>query len=70
MDKPYVYEIRIQGHLTDRWSRWFEGMAIDNLPCGETALRGAVVDQAALIGLLNKIQGLNLVLVSVNRMSA
>lgn len=69
MDEPHVYEIRIEGRLTECWSSWFEGMVIRNSPRGETTLRGTVVDQAALYGLLNKIQALNLTLVSVNRVA-
>jgi hypothetical protein len=69
MDKPSFYEIRVEGHLTDRWTDWFEGLAILNAPNGETTLSGMLSDQAALFGLLNKIQALNLVLISVNRSS-
>lgn len=70
MDEAHRYEICVEGHLTQRWAAWFEGMAIYNLPCGDTALRGTIVDQAALYGLLNKVQGLNLKLISVNRLSS
>ncbi|RPI31182.1 MAG: hypothetical protein EHM70_12100 [Chloroflexota bacterium] len=70
MDKPSFYEIRIEGgHLTDRWSEWFEGLAIHNDPDGGTTLSGALIDQAALMGVLGKIQALNLTLISVNRLS-
>lgn len=69
MKKTLIYEIRVEGHLTDRWSDWFEGLAIHNDPEGETTLSGPVSDQAALFGLLNKIHGLNLTLISVNRSS-
>jgi hypothetical protein len=67
MDKPSFYDIRVEGHLSDRWSDWFDGLAILNDPNGETILRGSFVDQAALFGTLTKIQGLNLILISVNR---
>lgn len=67
MDKPCFYEIRVEGHLTDRWSAWFEGLAIHPDPRGETMLSGSFVDQAALFGALNKIQALNLTLISVKR---
>jgi len=69
MDTPSFYEIRVEGHLTDRWTDWFEGLAIGNDPDGETTLSGMLSDQAALFGLLNKIQALNLVLISVSRSS-
>ena len=67
MDKPCVYEFRVEGHLTDRWSDWFEGLAIRNEPNGETTLRGPLTDQAALFSVLAKIHALNLVLVAVVR---
>ncbi len=67
MDRPYVYEIRVEGHLAERWSDWFDGLAICPQPNGETLLSGEISDQSALFGLLNKIQALHLVLVSVER---
>ncbi len=70
MDMPYIYEIRIEGHLSDRWSEWFEGLAIRNGPNGETTISGLLSDQAALIGVLTKIHALNLVLISVCRLSS
>jgi hypothetical protein len=69
MDKPRRYEIRISGHLADRWSDWFEGLAIRNDLSGETILSGTLVDQAALFGLLSKIHALNLTLISMNSLS-
>lgn len=69
MEKTCFYEIRIEGHLTERWSAWFEGLTIRNEQCGETLLSGSFVDQAALLGALNKIHALNLTLISVNRSS-
>jgi wyosine [tRNA(Phe)-imidazoG37] synthetase (radical SAM superfamily) len=70
MDTPCIYEIRVEGHLADRWSEWFEGLAICNELNGETTLRGTLVDQAALFGVLAKIHDLSLVLVSVHRILA
>jgi hypothetical protein len=70
MDKSKFYEIRIEGHLTDRWTDWFEGLTIRNEPTGETTLSGVLVDQAALMGALGKIQALNLTLISINRLSS
>ncbi len=66
-DKPIkeLYQIVIKGHLEKRWSQWFEGMKIQNLPGGETVLSGEVVDQAMLHGLLNKIRDLGIPLISV-----
>ncbi len=61
------YEICIGGRLDSSWSDWFDGL--DMRACGEnwTVLSGRVPDQAALLGILNKICRLNLPLVSVNQ---
>jgi hypothetical protein len=64
-DQPGLYEIRIKGHLGDKWADWFEELAITREDTGETLLRGPVVDQAALYGLLRKVRDLGLPLVSV-----
>jgi hypothetical protein len=64
-----VYEIRVEGHLPDRWSDWFEGLAIRNDASGETIMTGLLADQAALYGVLIKIHNLNLILLSVGRLS-
>ena len=69
MDTPNVYEIRIEGHLADRWFDWFDGMAICTDPDGQTLLTGLLTDQAALYGVLSKIHNLNLDLISVLRLS-
>ena len=66
-DKPWQCELRIKGHLDDRWADWFEGLTITREDNGETRLTGPVVDQAALHGLLKKVRDLGLPLVSVNR---
>ena len=39
-------EIRIQGHLDDRWSDWFGGLTITLEDNGDTLLTGPVIDQA------------------------
>jgi hypothetical protein len=67
MDKPFRYEIRVEGLLSERWSDWFDGLAICSEPEGETTLTGWIGDQTALFGVLGKIHALNLVLISVNR---
>jgi hypothetical protein len=69
IDIPRVYEIRVEGHLGDRWSEWFDGLTIRNDPNGETRLTGLISDQTALYGVLSKIHNLNLVLVSLVRLS-
>jgi len=70
MDTPFVYEIRVEGHLSDHWSAWFDGLKVQAEPNGEARLTGLLSDQAALYGVLAKIHNLNLVLVSVVRLSS
>ena len=62
-----VYQIRIQGHLGSEWTDWFEGLTITLEDNGETLLRGQVVDQAALYGLLRKVRDLGMPLLAVDR---
>ena len=69
MDNPRFYEIRVAGHLTDQWSEWFEGLAIQNDIGGVTTLSGSFIDQSDLFGILTKIHALNLTLISVNSLS-
>ncbi len=60
------YEIRLKGHLDDRWAEWFEGLTVTLEEDGDTLLTGLVIDQATLHGLLKKVRDLGLPLVSVN----
>jgi hypothetical protein len=66
-DWPAIYEIRVEGHLGHAMAGWFDGLSIapDD---DDTLLTGAVVDQAALHGLLRQVRDLGLPLVSVNRL--
>ena len=68
--QPGLYEIRIRGHLADRWANWFEGLTITLKENGDTLLTGPVADQAALFGLLRKVRDLGMPLLSVNRISS
>ena len=63
--KVSVYNIRIKGHLDERWSGWFDGLEITNSQNGEALLSGGIVDQAALHGVLVKVRDLGLPLISV-----
>ena len=62
--EPGIYEIRIKGHLDDKWSHWFEGLTVTLEEDGTTLLTGPVIDQAALHGLLKKVRDLGMPLVS------
>jgi hypothetical protein len=64
------YEIRLQGHLDARWAAWFDGLALTREGDGTTLIRGPVVDQAALHGLLQKVRDVGLPLVSVEHVTS
>lgn len=66
LDSGIVYEIRVKGHLNSQWSDWLEGLEVRLLENGEMILRGPITDQAALLGVLNKLSRLNLALLSLN----
>jgi hypothetical protein len=70
MDIPFIYEIRVEGHLPDHWSQWFEGLSICRQADNETTLTGMLIDQAALFGVLSRMHDLNLILISVARLPA
>jgi hypothetical protein len=64
------YEIRVKGQLEHGWLDWFDGLQIQNLENGETSLIGLITDQLALRGVLDKLWGLGLTLLSLNRIEA
>jgi hypothetical protein len=64
------YEIRLKGHLEARWAASFDGLVLRPEPDGTTVLRGPVVDQAALHGVLQQIRDLGLPLLSLTRLDA
>ena len=60
------FEIHIKGQLNSQWSEWLEGLEVKLLEDGEMILLGNIIDQAALMGILNKLNRLNLTLLSVS----
>lgn len=62
-----VYEIMVKGQLADDWSDWLDGLEMIASACGDTILSGAICDQAALMGILNKLNRLNLTLLSLRQ---
>ncbi len=68
--QPAIYQIRIKGHLDERWADWFEGLIITLENNGDTLLTGPVVDQAALHGLLKRVRDLGTHLISIIRVES
>src|SRR5438552_17766672 len=64
-----LHEIRVEGHLDERWADW-EGLTFTHETDGTTTLTAPLADQAALHGLLNRIRDLNVPIVSVRRAGA
>ncbi len=62
---PVCYQLRVDGHLDDRWSAWFGDFTLTYENDGTTGLTGLVADQAQLHGLLMKVRDLGVTLVSV-----
>jgi hypothetical protein len=61
------FEILVKGHLDISWSDWLGGLEVKLLDNGEMMLSGHIGDQAALMGILNKLYSLNLNLLSFNK---
>ena len=63
------YEIKVHGQLDDSLLGWFGEVEVrvDTLPEDNqvTTLSNVVMDQAALVGLIRRLHGLGIVLVSV-----
>ncbi len=62
------YEIRVKGYLGKNAAIWFDGFEVEHTTEGETILRGAIVDQAALHGILARIRDLGLTLMLVQQL--
>lgn len=62
---PGQYEIRLQGHLDERWATRFAGLSFSHEQDGTTTLAGPVIDQSALYGLLRTVRDLGLPLIAV-----
>lgn len=67
---PLQYDIRLAGHLDERWIAWFDGLTIRHDADGTTMLTVAVADQAALHGALQRVRDVGLSLISITRTNA
>ena len=62
---PGLCEIRVAGHLDERWSAWFGGLTLATHGDCTTTVRGVVADQAELFGLLTKVRDTGATLIAV-----
>jgi hypothetical protein len=62
--KPTHYQITVRGRLSDALVAAFEGLSATPSAAG-TVLCGEIADQAALYGVLERIESLGLELLSV-----
>ena len=62
------YEVHVKGRLGPRWTAWFDGLSVTSEDGGITVIRGQVIDQAALHGLLQKLRDIGLPLLSVTQL--
>jgi hypothetical protein len=60
-----LYEIEVRGVVGATTAAALEGFEVVSTAGGSTRLRGRVVDQSALYGVLNQISGLGLELTGV-----
>jgi hypothetical protein len=66
--KATVYRIVVRSELSDRYASAFEGMRMETQD-GQTILTGEVKDQPHLFGILDRLNGLGLELLSVETLS-
>jgi hypothetical protein len=64
--RPHLhYHIRVKGQLDSSWQPWFAPLQISYETSGTTVLSGSLPDQAALYGVLLKIDRLGLTLLAL-----
>lgn len=69
MASAATYQITVKGNLDEHWAEWFNGstISLEYNPGGNphTVLTCQVKDQAQLLGILNRLNSLNLPLLEV-----
>ncbi len=65
------YEIRVYGQADDSWRDWFGNATVHaETPTGgveTTTFSNIVMDQAGLVGLIRRLHGMGIVLISVRQ---
>ena len=73
VDQPGIYQIKIQGRLSEGATRRFDEMAItvetNDIGIPITTLTGQITDQAALHGIVARIRDLGLPLILMELVS-
>ena len=62
-----AYRVYVQSQLDASWQPLLEGFSIQPQADGSTLLSGAIVDQAALLGVLIKLRDMGLVIQRVEQ---
>ena len=62
--KGTIYRVVVRSELSERYAAAFEGMKLETKD-GQTILFGEIIDQPHLFGILDRINGLGLKLLSV-----
>ena len=65
---PSIYNIHIQGILDESWGDYFGGKVVTDADGVVTTLCTPLMDQAALVGLVNRLNGMGLRLLAVEQM--
>ena len=60
-----IVEVRVKGHIEPSWTEWLGEMSITHTDSGDTVLTCSSLDQSALYGIINRLSGLGLKLMSV-----
>lgn len=69
--RPLSYEIRVEGHLDASHAEWLGDLRLRpdyHHDQAITILSGVLADQAALHGVLNRLQSMGVVLLDVTRL--
>jgi hypothetical protein len=64
-----IYQIRVRGHLDQKWSEWFDDFQIEYQD-DSSIITGPVFDQPALHGIFTKIRVLGLEILLVKKIGA
>lgn len=69
-DDHQTYQLRVVGHLDDRWSNWFGEFTIACDDDGTSTLTGPVADQAQLHGILARLRDIGATLLSLRAIAS